>query len=49
MLVKAGMTDASPDNDAGLISLERSSVADFIKTASAGRIWEREPSIRNVP
>lgn len=49
ILVKAGMSDVSPDSDPGLISLERSSVADFIRSASAGRIWDREPSVRNVP
>lgn len=47
--VKAGLTDATPDNDAGLISLERSSVADFIKAASAGRAWAREPLVRAIP
>jgi len=48
MLVKAGI-DAQPDNDPGLVSLELSSVDDFIARAAAGRVWEREPWVRLVP
>ncbi len=48
MLVKAGV-DANPENDPGLVSLELSSVDDFLTRAAAGRIWEREPWVRLVP
>jgi catalase len=49
LFVKAGMSDTDPDNDTGLISLDTSSVADFIKAASGGRVWDREPAIHPVP
>jgi catalase len=49
LLVKAGMPEANPDNDAGMISLEASSPEDFVKAAAAGRIWDREPYVRDVP
>jgi catalase len=48
MLVKAGI-DAKPDNDPGLVSLELSSVDDFLERAAAGRVWVREPWVRLVP
>jgi catalase len=48
MMVKAGI-DAKPDNDPGLVSLELSSVDDFLTRAAAGRVWEREPWVRLVP
>jgi len=47
MLVKAGI-DAKPDNDPGLVSLELSSVDDFLGLAAKGRIWAREPWVREV-
>ena len=49
MLVKAGMSDANPDSDPGLVSLERSAVEDFVAAAAGGRIWGREPRVRLVP
>ena len=49
MMVKAGLSDASPDTDAGLISLATASAADFVEAASNGRIWEREPLVRPAP
>jgi catalase len=48
LLVKAGMPEATPDTDAGLIALDRFTPADFVKAASAGRIWNREPFVREV-
>lgn len=48
LLVKAGMPEATPDTDAGLIALGQSTPADFVKAASAGRIWAREPFVREV-
>jgi catalase len=48
MLVKAGI-DAKPDNDPGLVSLELSSVEDFLERAANGRVWAREPWVRQVP
>ncbi|WP_371416699.1 catalase-related domain-containing protein [Caulobacter sp. S45] len=49
LLVKAGISDANPDSDAGLISLETNAPADFIAAAAEGRIWAREPTVRLVP
>jgi catalase len=49
ILVKAGLSDANPDSDAGLISLAASAPSEFITTAAAGRIWAREPNIHPVP
>ena len=49
LLVKAGMPEANPDNDAGMISLDGSTPEDFVKAAAAGRIWDREPYVRDVP
>jgi len=49
LLVKAGMPEATPDTDLGLVALGQSSVADFIKAAAAGRIWSREPFVREIP
>ena len=48
MLVKAGI-DAKPDNDPGLVSLELSSLDDFLERAANGRVWAREPWVRQVP
>jgi catalase len=48
LFVKGGISDRNPDNDAGLISLANKTVDDFITTASAGRIWAREPTVRLV-
>jgi catalase len=48
MFAKAGMSDANPDNDAGLVPLGLRSVNDFIGTAANGRIWAREPRVRLV-
>ena len=44
-----GLSGANASRDAGLIDLSASSVADFIAAASAGRIWAREPRVRQVP
>jgi catalase len=49
LFVKGGLSDATPDTDAGLISLAISSVEDFINAAAAGRIWDREPNVRLIP
>jgi catalase len=49
MLVKAGLTDADPETDPGLVSLARTSIEDFIAVAAGGRIWTREPKVRLVP
>jgi catalase len=49
LLVKAGMPEANPDNDAGMISLGASAPEDFVAAAAAGRIWNREPYVRDVP
>ena len=48
LFVKGGISDRNPDNDAGLISLAAKTIDDFIATASAGRIWAREPTVRLV-
>jgi catalase len=48
MLVKAGI-DAGPDKDPGLVPLSQSSVNDFIARAADGRIWAREPWLRQTP
>ena len=48
MLVKAGI-DAKPDNDPGLVSLALSTVDSFVEAAGAGRIWVREPWVRDIP
>jgi catalase len=49
LLIKAGMPEANPDNDAGMISLAGSTPEDFVDAAAAGRIWDREPYVRLVP
>jgi catalase len=49
LLVKAGMSDANPHTDAGLISLTTNTPADFVEAAAKGRIWAREPDVRLVP
>ncbi len=49
LLVKAGLSDANPDVDAGLISLTGSSPADFVEAAAQGRVWAREPMVRPLP
>jgi len=49
LLVKAGMPEANPDNDAGMVDLAAMAPGDFIKTAAAGRIWDREPYVREIP
>ena len=46
LFVKGGLSDATPDTDAGLISLPAASIDDFIQMASAGRVWAREPLVR---
>jgi catalase len=48
LFVKGGISDRNPDNDVGLISLANGTIDDFIATASAGRIWAREPTVRLV-
>jgi catalase len=48
MLVKAGI-DANPENDAGLIPLDTDSISHFLERAATGRIWQREPFVRDVP
>jgi catalase len=49
LLAKAGLADEDTADDPGLIALSGSKVADFIKIASHGRIWTREPAVRAVP
>ena len=49
LFVKGGLSDATPDTDAGLISLSISGADDFVAAASAGRIWDREPNVRLIP
>jgi catalase len=49
MFVKAGMSDATPDTDRGLIPIGSRSIKDFVSIAATGRIWAREPSVRLVP
>jgi catalase len=49
LLVKAGMSEATPDNDPGMISLAVSAPEDFVMAAAAGRIWSRERFVRDVP
>jgi catalase len=49
LLVNGGMPEANPDNDAGMISLGASTPKDFVTAAAAGRIWDREPYVRDVP
>jgi catalase len=49
LFVKGGLSDATPDTDAGLISLAISGADDFVAAASAGRIWDREPNVRLIP
>jgi catalase len=49
LFVKGGISDATPDTDAGLISLAISGPDDFVAAASAGRIWGREPNVRLIP
>ncbi len=48
LFVKGGLTDATPDHDAGLIALGMAGVEDFAAIAGA-RIWAREPQVRRVP
>jgi catalase len=49
IFAKGGLSDADTDGDAGLIALSSAAaVADFIKAASAGRIWAREPQVRKL-
>ena len=43
LLDKAGVV-----KDAGVLSLGKTAGATFLKGAAAGRIWEREPSVRTV-
>lgn len=49
LFTKGGITDAGPDDDAGLIGLADASVEDFVAAACAGRIWAREPLVRPPP
>ena len=49
MLVKGGLSHANPQTDPGMISLGGTDdIAAFIERAAAGRIWDREPSVRPV-
>jgi catalase len=48
LFVKGGLSDATPDSDAGLIALPARSIGDFIEAAAKGRIWAREPQVRRV-
>ena len=43
LLDKAGVV-----KDAGVVALGKTPGAAFVKAASAGRIWDREPSVRTV-
>ena len=48
LLVKAGMPEANPDNDSGMIALAQSGPDSFVEAAAGGRIWAREPFVREV-
>ena len=48
LFVKGGLSDATPDNDAGLIALPAAPLEAFIQAAAAGRIWAREARVRKV-
>jgi len=49
IFAKGGLSGADADSDGGLIALSSAkAIAGFIKAASAGRIWEREPRVRKV-
>ncbi len=48
LFVKGGLTDATPDTDAGLIALPAASIDDFVQAAAQGRIWAREAQVRKV-
>jgi catalase len=49
LLVKAGMPEANPDNDPAMIALGQSTAEDFVTAAAAGRNWDREPYVREIP
>ena len=49
LFVKGGVNDATPETDAGLIAFPAAGVDGFVKAASAGRIWAREPTVRPMP
>jgi catalase len=46
---KAGLGDVDAGSDAGLLVLGAGSAAAFVEKAAAGRIWDREPLVRQVP
>ena len=48
LLVKGGLSDATPDTDPGLIALPAASLDDFIRAASGGRVWARESRVHRV-
>ncbi|MBV9509312.1 MAG: catalase [Caulobacteraceae bacterium] len=48
LLVKGGI-DGRPDNDPGLVDLEAGGIDAFLERAAAGRIWNREPWVRQIP
>ena len=49
LLVKTGMPEARPDNDAGMIPLAETTPKNFVAVAGAGWIWDRGPFVRSVP
>jgi catalase len=46
---KAGLSDVDANSDAGLLVLGGGSAAAFVEKAAGGRIWDREPLVRQVP
>ena len=43
LLGKAGVKP-----DAGIVAFDKKAGSSFVKTASGGRIWTREPAVRKV-
>jgi catalase len=41
-------TAGAKPGEEGVVALDKRSVASFLEKAAAGRIWEREPSVRQV-
>lgn len=48
LIATAGLPGADTANDPGLIDFSGANMASFIKAASNGRVWRREPAVRAV-
>jgi catalase len=48
LFAKGGLADAEAGADAGLVSLEDGDFDAFVARAAEGRIWDREPKVREV-